>query len=75
MTDSQIARAEIARLIAENERLRSDCVILLANLDHLEECTGEGPEGEDRAIVDQIRARLFGAPTDATALKIEETRA
>lgn len=47
-----------AHLVAGIERLRSDCRILLANLDALEEATGEGPEGEDRVIVEQIRTSL-----------------
>lgn len=43
---------------AERDQWKRDAGILLANIDYLEECTGEGPEGEDRALVEQIRAAL-----------------
>jgi len=45
-------------LRAENERLRTDCASLLAQIDALQVNTGEDLEAEDRAIVDQIRADL-----------------
>lgn len=43
---------------AEARDWRADCMTLLANLDWLAECTGEGPEGEDRVIVEEIRTAL-----------------
>ena len=57
--------AEIKSLRAENERLKNDCLILLANIDWLQECTGEGLEGEDAVAVQQIRAALPEPPGGA----------
>ena len=34
------------------------CAILLACIDWLSECTGEGLDGEDAALVEQIRADI-----------------
>ncbi len=55
-------RSQVSALTEERDRLRADCGILLAEIDGLEECTGEGPEGEDRALVEQIRAALSPKP-------------
>lgn len=56
-------------LTAERDALRSDCAILLANIDTIEDATGEGPEGEDRVIVEQIRTSLnTSKPRDKTAV-------
>ena len=43
---------------AEIARLRSDLGILLSQIDWLEECTGEGLETEDAALVAKIRASM-----------------
>lgn len=57
-----ILAAEHERLMAEREaeiaRLRNDCRILLAQIAWLEECTGEGLEGEDAALVAEIAATV-----------------
>lgn len=42
----------------ELEKLRRDCGILLAMIDSVREVTGEGPEGEDAILVEQIREGL-----------------
>lgn len=46
---------ELASLRAQLATARREIGTLLANLDHLAEATGEGLEGEDAAIVGQIR--------------------
>jgi len=43
--------------------LRRDALILLASIDWVREVTGEGPEDEDAAMVEQIRASLTGLAT------------
>ncbi|SMC41193.1 hypothetical protein SAMN06297251_10289 [Fulvimarina manganoxydans] len=48
----------LARLREENETWRSHAATLLANLDYLTEATGEGPEDEDRVMVEHIRSEL-----------------
>ncbi len=57
-----ILAAEHERLMAERDaeiaRLRNDCRILLAQIAWLEECTGEGLEGEDAALVAEIAATV-----------------
>lgn len=57
-----ILAAEHERLMAERSaeiaRLRNDCRILLAQIAWLEECTGEGLEGEDAALVAEIAATV-----------------
>ena len=57
-----ILAAEHERLLtgrdAEIARLRNDCRILLAQIAWLEECTGEGLEGEDAALVAEIAATV-----------------
>ncbi len=57
-----ILAAEHERLLTERDaeiaRLRNDCRILLAQIAWLEECTGEGLEGEDAALVAEIAAAL-----------------
>mgnify|MGYP000846181061 FL=1 len=57
-----ILAAEHERLMAgrdaEITRLRNDCRILLAQIAWLEECTGEGLEGEDAALVAEIAATV-----------------
>lgn len=45
----------IVRLADENAQLRRDIGTLLANIDWMMEVTGEGPEGEDAAMIDAIR--------------------
>ena len=37
------------------EKLKLDIEHLLAIIDYMAECTGEGPEGEDAVLVEQIR--------------------
>lgn len=59
------AEAALAAREGEVARLRNDCSILLASLDHLAQCTGEGPEDEDRVLVEQIRADLAKEAPDA----------
>lgn len=62
LTQSYILAAEHERLMAERDaeiaRLRNDCRILLAQIAWLEECTGEGLEGEDAALVAEIAATV-----------------
>lgn len=62
LTQSYILAAEHERLMAERSaeiaRLRNDCRILLAQIAWLEECTGEGLEGEDAALVAEIAATV-----------------
>ncbi len=57
-----ILAAEHERLLTERDaeiaRLRNDCRILLAQIAWLEECTGEGLEGEDAALVAEIAATV-----------------
>lgn len=57
-----ILAAEHERLMAERDaeitRLRNDCRILLAQIAWLAECTGEGLEGEDAALVAEIAATV-----------------
>ncbi len=59
LTQSYILAAEHERLMAERDaeiaRLRE---ALLAQIAWLEECTGEGLEGEDAALVAEIAAAL-----------------
>ncbi len=49
---------QVAERDAEIARLRNDCRILLAQIAWLEECTGEGLEGEDAALVAEIAATV-----------------
>ena len=42
------------------------CGILLACIDWLTDCTGEGLDGEDAALVEQIRADIASPPPSAT---------
>jgi len=57
-----ILASDHARIVAEKDaeiaRLRNDCRILLAQIAWLEECTGEGLEGEDAALVAEIAATV-----------------
>lgn len=59
LTQSYILAAEHERLMAERDaeiaRLRE---ALLAQIAWLEECTGEGLEGEDTALVAEIAATV-----------------
>ena len=48
-------RLKLEELEKGKHQAKIDTGILLANLDYLEEATGEGPEDEDRAMVEQIR--------------------
>jgi hypothetical protein len=59
---AETAEAEAAALREENARLRTDCGILLAQIDATEEVHGVGPEDEDAALVAQIRAPLATPP-------------
>lgn len=53
--------SDIDALQDEIERLRRDCKIMLAQLDFMEEATGESLDPEDAVIVAQIRASLKGS--------------
>ena len=59
--------AEVARLKALSLQQDFDIATLLANLDDLEEATGEGPEDEDAILVHQVRSEL-AARADARAI-------
>lgn len=58
MAQARDLAAEVLRLRAALEAAQNDCRILLANIDHIRDATGEGPEDEDGVIVAQIRADL-----------------
>jgi len=60
------AEAEAAAMREENARLRTDCAILLAQIDATEDTHGVGPEDEDAALVAQIRAALTTPPGGLT---------
>ena len=48
----------ILGLLKEVEQQRKDAATLLANLDFIQEATGENLDSEDAAMVEQIRADL-----------------
>ena len=56
--DPEILQALIVEQRAEIEKLRRDAGLLLASLDFMAEATGESPDPEDAALIEQIRADL-----------------
>ena len=58
--------ARVAELEAENIRLRRDAAILLDYLDLMSEASGDEPEGEDAAMIEQIRADIERPSTALT---------
>jgi len=50
--------SRVAELERDVARLRTDCAILLAQIDATKDVNGVGPEDEDAALVEQIRADL-----------------
>ena len=76
------AIAERDRLAAANAvleakvaGLRRDALILLAQIDGVEDATGEAPEGEDAILVAEIRAALSATPTTIEPSSTSETHA
>lgn len=47
---------DLRKRLSEALHMDGDISILLANIDAVAEATGEGPEGEDAVLVEQIRA-------------------
>ena len=62
-TRKDIADKRIADLNTENIRLKNDCDIILANLDSLQDATGESLEWDDASVVEQIRSALKSPTT------------
>jgi hypothetical protein len=61
------ASLTLKNLREENEKLRKDLGILLAQIDYLTEATGEGPDCQDAGLVEQIRRGHRAALTSPEA--------
>jgi len=60
--DPQTVAALLSRLDKAEAGWRRDVGILLANIRQIEDATGEGPEGEDAQILDQIEREYEALP-------------
>ncbi|RWR30468.1 hypothetical protein D2T29_12415 [Sinirhodobacter populi] len=56
--DHRRAAALLRELAADRDKWLNNSRVLLANIDQLQEFTGEGPEDEDGAMVEQIRVEI-----------------